>query len=99
MNINYLFYFAIINIISSSIIPIPFEYINGEIAIQIQQSKNKITCYIDTLNDKNIIPEMINQNSSTKRQYEYKDPKLNFFDRLAGKKSVTYMMIGFILII
>ena len=89
MKINYLFYFAIINIISSSIIPIPFEYINGEIAIQIQQSKNKITCYIDTLNDKNIIPEMINQNSSTKRQYEYKDPKLNFFDRLAGKKSVT----------
>lgn len=89
MKINNLFYFAIINIISSSIIPIPFEYINGEIAIQIQQSKNKITCYIDTLNDKNIIPEMINQNSSTKRQYEYKDPKLNFFDRLAGKKSVT----------
>ena len=89
MKINYLFYFAIINIISSSIIPIPFEYINGEIAIQIQQSKNKITCYIDILNDKNIIPEMINQNSKTKRQYEYKDPTLSFFDRLEGKKSVT----------
>ena len=73
MKKNYLIYFDIINIISSSIIPVPFEYINGEINIQIQQSKNKITCYINTLSDKNIIPEDINQNSNTKRQYEYKD--------------------------
>ena len=89
MKINYLFYFVIINIIKSLIIPIPFEYINGEIAIQIQQSKNKITCFIDTLIDKNFIPEMINNNSTTKRQYEYNDPTLSFFDRLKGKKSVT----------
>ena len=89
MKINYLIYFAIINIIKSSIIPIPFEYINSEIAIQIQQSKNKITCFIDTLIDKNFIPEMINNNSTTKRQYEYNDPTLSFFDRLKGKKSVT----------
>ena len=89
MKINYLFYFVIINIIKSLIIPIPFEYINGEIAIQIQQSKNKNTCFIDTLIDKNFIPEMINNNSTTKRQYEYNDPTLSFFDRLKGKKSVT----------
>ena len=42
MKINYLIYFAVINIISSSIILVPFEYINGEMTIQIQQSKNKI---------------------------------------------------------
>ena len=89
MKINYLIYMAIINIISSSIIPIPFEYINGRMAIQIQQSKNKITCYIDFSIDKNYIPEKINQNSNTKRQYDYYDPTLSFFDLLEGKKSVT----------
>ena len=87
MKINYLIYLAILNIISSSIIPIPFESKNGELTIQIQQSKNKITCFIDTLNDKNFISEEINQNSKTKRQYKYNDPTLGVFDRLEGKKS------------
>lgn len=86
MKINIFIFFVIINIINSTIIPVPFEFIGGEMIIEIQQSKNKIKCTVDTSIKKNYIPETINYNSNTKRQYEYEDTSLGFFDRLEGKK-------------
>lgn len=87
MKIILLIYCTIIEIISSSIIPISFEFIDGEMTIQIQQSKNIIPCRIVTSIPKNFIPENFNLNSKTKRKYDYKDPSIGFFDQLEGKKS------------
>ena len=84
---NPLIYFAFINVISSSIIPIPFEYINGKLTIQFQQSKSIITCSMSTAIKKNFIPKNYNKNSKTKRFY--KDESLGFFDSLEGKKPVS----------
>ena len=84
---NLLIYFAFIKVISSSIIPIPFEHINGKLIIQFQQSKSIITCSVSTSIDKNFIPENYNHNSKTKRFYQKE--KQGFFDRLVGKKPVS----------
>ena len=70
------FFIYIISIcVRSSIIPIKFIFINGEMIFQIEKSKQKINCTISTLEPKNYIPENINEISKSKRQYNQ-----NYYD-------------------
>ncbi len=43
---------------------------------------------MSTLTQKTNIPEDYNSRSKTKREYEYSDPSLGLFDKLAGKTPV-----------
>ena len=88
MKIFHICVFIMINVIRCSIIQIPFEYINGKNFIKIKKSKNIISCIMSTLTQKTNIPEDYNSRSKTKRKYEYSDPSLGLFDKLAGKTPV-----------
>jgi len=88
MKIFHICVFIMINVIRSSIIQIPLEYINGKNFMKIIKSKNSISCFISTLTQKTYIPEDYNSRTKTKRKYEYSDPSIGLFDKLAGKTPV-----------